>query len=81
MAAGLSVADAIKQAAELSRPNCLSCGNPIKMGTLGRHLFCKKTAQCKQAGRRYRYYRYRRGLPPDEALDKVIALLDREQVA
>jgi len=59
-----------------NRPTCNCCGKKIKGGTRGRHLFCKSTAECRKAARRYKWFREDKNMTRDEALTAVIRSLE-----
>lgn len=50
---GLPVYKAIRQVFEDNRPFCICCGQPI-YGGKSSALFCKRSASCRSAQRRYR---------------------------
>lgn len=68
----VSAAQAKKIVLAENRPVCLCCNNPIKGGTKNRHFFCTKTAKCRKAQNAYRYYRYTKNLPQQEAVKKAL---------
>ena len=68
----VSAAQAKRIVLQQNRPICLSCHNPIKGGTKGRHIFCTKTAECRKAQNAYRYYYNYKRLPQDEAIQKAL---------
>lgn len=68
----ISAAAAKRVIIQQNRPICPSCNNPIKGGTKGRHVLCTQTAKCRKAHNAYRYYRYQKGLPHNEALQRAL---------
>jgi hypothetical protein len=69
-----------------NRPNCLSCGKPIKGGRSGkvgsyRALVCTTTVQCRKTQRRYRTLRdrfEREGFNKQDSRDAAIEQIVRE---
>jgi hypothetical protein len=56
---------------ESNRPFCLSCGNRIKGGQLGRHFFCRTNRVCKKASNVYQYHR-EKNKSHEDAVKKAI---------
>lgn len=73
--AGLTYEMAVARVSYDNRPICRCCGKKIKGGTDGRHLFCKTTAECRTAARRYKYYKEQKGMKRDTALAAVLETL------
>lgn len=63
---GYSFTAALKQVADDLRPNCHSCGQPIKGGREDTK-FCQKTKQCRKQALSYQRLKSQ-GLSPDVAL-------------
>lgn len=73
----VSAAKAKKLVLQRNRPMCFSCGGSISGGsqqtaTKNRSLFCTKTAKCRKAQNAYRYYKDRKGLKHEEALQRAL---------
>jgi hypothetical protein len=72
---GLTYELAKARVAYENRPTCNCCGNKIKGGTRGRHLFCRDTPECRKAARRYKWLKESRNLSREDALAAVIRSL------
>lgn len=72
LADGLNLSLAVEVVLKRNRPRCLCCGNIIDYGTNGRHLFCRKNAECRTAARRLKYYRLEKSMSYKEALSKTL---------
>lgn len=79
-AEGFSAETAIRLVAKNNRPTCISCGEFIKNGTAGVHIFCRKHDKCKTAARRYRYYRNLKGMNAQEAIEAVKEMIVVESI-
>ena len=81
MSIGLTFAMAVGLVGKQSLPVCLSCGYKIKGGTKGRHFFCRKTQQCKQAATKFKHLKERKGLNKDDALSETLKWLQEKRMA
>jgi hypothetical protein len=72
LAEGLTLSLAVNLILRRNRPRCLCCGETIEYGTKGRHIFCRKHAECRTAARRLKYYRLEKSLSYSEALSRTL---------
>ena len=71
MLEGQSFKEACLSVANVIRPNCIICDEPIERGTSGRHFICTKHPECRKARRRYRYLIYDKGYSKELAIEAI----------
>lgn len=75
MAQGTSLNKALTLVSQAVSPTCACCGTFMRQARRD-SVFCRKTPQCRQAVRRYKYLTYTKQLPKATALSIVLESLN-----